>query len=731
VRHLIGLLAALLLSGYASSSILAGSEEGFRIPTAEERAQHRKHEQRHSPNETSTQTNPLLEGASIGVDALHYTLDLTFNAQQKTVSGDVTGQFESLSAGLTTLVLNLYDNMAVSQVELGGSPLAFTHTGNLLTITLDRPYAVSEIFDVTVSYSGSPVNTGFGSFSWAKHQGNDIIASLSEPEFGPTWWPSVDDPGDKVTADIIFTVKSGLVAVSAGVLLSATSAPGNNTRYHWQTTYPIAPYLISIAASNYVTFSHAYTPQAGGSPMDITYWVYPELLTNAQVSFSNTPNMMNVYAAMFGEYPFLNEKYGMALFPFSGGMEHQTATSYGANLVTGTNSFDWIIAHELAHQWWGDSLTLGDWREIWLHEGFATHAEALYFEAINGSAAYHSYMSSLDNGGFSGPLFDNPSMFGTTVYDKGAWVAHMLRGVIGDTAFFNMLPAYHTLHKYGTVGTDDLRAAAESEYGSDLSWFFTPWVHGTGRPTYEWGWSVAQAGIGYVAWVHIEQTQGGTQFSMPLSLDVTSAAGTTRTTVFADASNTDFAIGPLLELPTSIALDPQNWVLNNESIVSLPDGDGDGVPDSADNCQGLMNPVQADLDSDGVGDDCDPDIDGDTVINGIDCAPLNSGVFASPGDVAALSIDISNLTWTSLAAQAGAGTGYDLIRGHAANLTVDGDVSGAACESSAIGGLSLAHGADPAPGAVDYFLIRGINACDTGGYGLDSSAAPRVNASCP
>lgn len=669
-------------------------------------------------------------GIAAGVDALHYTLDLEFDAGPRTVTGDVTGQFQVLTPGLTHLVLNLYDNMAVSGVDLGGSPLGFSHAGNLLDITLDRPYAAGEIVEVAVSYSGVPSNSGFGAFSWTTHLSNTLFWSLSEPYYGPVWWPSIDDPGDKVTADMIYTVRNGLVAVSNGVLLSTTSVPGNKTEYHWQTNYPIAPYLISIACTNYSTFADSYTPQGGGAPMEMRYWVYPEDLADAQNDFAVTKDMMNYFAQTFGEYPFLAEKYGMAAVGFSGGMEHQTVTSYGAGLITGTNTYDWINAHELAHHWWGDSLTLLEWPDIWTHEGFATYSEALWFESLGGFPTLKSYMASLDSGPFNGPVYNNPSLFGRTVYDKGGWVLHMLRHVIGDSAFFQLLYDYHAANEYGATSTPMLQAAAEAIHGQDLSWFFDEWVYGTGRPTYQWGYTAADQGLGWKLFLRVDQVQAGQLFTMPLDVMVQTTGGSHDFTVMTTPGGNDFTLS-LPDQPTGVTLDPDGWLLKNLSQVALPDGDGDGVHDSADNCPSIANAQQFDLDSDGIGNDCDPDIDGDGAANGVDCSPTIALDREIPGEVANAAMAGATLSWSSLAAQAGAGVRYDVILGGNGSLVPDGDTSGASCLAGNVTGTSTAAGPDPAPGQASYLLVRGRNTCGFGPFGADSFGSPRVNAACP
>jgi hypothetical protein len=339
-------------------------------------------------------------------------------------------------------------------------------------------------------------------------------------------------------------------------------------------------------------------------------------------------------------------------------------------------------------------------------------------------------MNSLDPGSFSGPLYDNPSMFGTTVYYKGAWALHMLRHVIGESGFFSLLPSFHTQHQYGNITTDHLRLAAEAEWGQDLDWFFDEWVYGTGRPTYEWGWSVADTGSGYVLHVHIDQTQAGQTFRMPLDVRIQTSGGDTDVVVWNDAQSTEFPI-PVPEPPLSVTLDPDNWVLNNESFVTLPDGDTDGVPDTADNCGGTPNPAQGNVDGDALGDACDPDADNDGVLNPSDCAPLDAGAFALPVETATLAIDAAALAWSGLAGQAGAGTVYDVVRGAAVDLPSDGGIGGAACFAPGAAALSVVHGPDPAPDTFWYFLARGRNACGDGTYGDASSGAERINAACP
>jgi hypothetical protein len=669
-------------------------------------------------------------GLADGVDALHYTLDLRFDSAARTVSGRVLSRFEVLTPGLSELGLDLYDNMAVSSVLVGGRDHPFVQGGNVLTIDLRRPHAAGEVVEVEVAYAGSPRNVGLGSFYWGTRGGKPAFSSLSEPTYGATWWPSVDDPADKVTAEMIFTVEPGLVAVSNGVLLSATAQPDGWVTYHWSEAYPIAPYLISIACGDYVAFSDAYTPLGGGPTMEIRYWVYPDLLDEAQVSFAPTPAMIAGFASLFGEYPFLAEKYAMATWRQGGAMEHQTATSYGAGWVTGDDSYEWVIAHELAHQWWGDSVTLSDWRETWLHEGFATYSEALWFEREHGAAYYHQYVDSLDPGDFLGPVHGNPSPFGLTVYNKGAWVLHMLRRVVGDAVFFDILRAYHDAHLYGNATTEDLRAAAEAVHGADLSWFFQEWVYGEGRPAYVWGWTEAWTGSRHVVHLRIDQGQGGVPYRMPIDVRIETAAGPVETTVWADGSARDFAI-PVPAPATAVALDPDNWILDAQIQVELADADADGVPDTGDLCPSVADPAQADADLDGAGDACDPDADGDAVLNGDDCAPLDAASHAPPAEVGALSWAGTALVWSDLSAQAGAGIRYDLVLGDPIEAAGGGSLGGAECLASGEEATTLVEASAPPPGGGFYYLVRARNACGRGSYGTGSGGEVRLAGACP
>jgi aminopeptidase N len=213
-------------------------------------------------------------------------------------------------------------------------------------------------------------------------------------------------------------------------------------------------------------------------------------LEDAKIDFAEHPEYMRFFAETFGEYPFMNEKYGIAEFLWqAGAMEHQTITGVASNIITGRNYFDDILIHELAHHWWGDAVGPKSWKNIWLNEGFSTYSEALYYEFKSGKSALQSTMISNYRDNFPGKLSSPGSfLFTSTVYNKGAWVMHMLRWEIGDSLFFNILRNYFEEYKYKNASTNDFQEICEKVSGKDLDKFFDQWINGEGEIELEYAW---------------------------------------------------------------------------------------------------------------------------------------------------------------------------------------------------------------------------------------------------
>jgi len=714
-------------------------------PTQEERRRVRKTTAAGMERRRTLLEQALLQpGASVDVE--RYTLDIqVIPPPARRVEGTVRIQARAVADDLATLAIDLYDAMGVTSIVAGATPLPFTRGGNQIQVTLDRLYGTGEPIDLAIAYGGTPpaVNDFVTyAFTFGTHPasgGAPIIWSLSEPGYAPTWWPCIDHPADKAMVDMDLRVPDTLIGVSNGVLID-TVAHGDGTRtYRWRSAHPMSTYLVSVAISDYVSWTDYYPPVTGGPVMPVQHWVYPEKEAAARTDLDVTVPMLTFFSGLWGEYPFVDEKYGHALFPFGGGMEHQTCTSYGAALIRGDHRYDWIVAHELAHQWWGDSVGPAEWPEIWLNEGFATYGEALWRESVAGPAGLRAWMSSLDSRPFCGTVYDPEAagcnLFGQTVYDKGAWVLHMLRRVVGDVAFFQGLREYFIAFKDSSASTTDLRLVMETDSGQDLGSFFSRWVFQPGEPHYRFGWLAAPTPGGWVTHVRIEQAQAGGLFSMPIELQVVYPGGSEAFVVQNLAAAQDLALPPVPGPPTSVAFDPDSWILKTVSSMILPDADADGVPDTADNCPSNANSGQDNLDGDAAGDACDPDLDGDGRDNGTDCAPADPTAQDPPGGEAmAVMVDGGGsavLTWTPAAGAPPTWT-WDIIRGLAQQLRVDGAMSGAACVATALTAASFTDTVLPPPADAFYYLVRSRNACGPGPLGGGTPGAPpRPSLPCP
>ncbi len=492
-------------------------------------------------------------------DVLHYEFDWKLDFEAQGIEGTASAKLRSLDV-LDKITLHLADNMYVDRVSQDQTFLAFTHKNDLLDIYPAQPLNPGDEITVTISYSGFPQS----GLNFSTHDGDPIIWSLDEPEGAREWFPCYDIPSDKATARMRITVADGLIVASNGNLIDVMSNADNTKTYTWEELYPISTYLISIAATNYETFTDYYT--SGSVSMEVLYYAYPEHFAQAQEDFSITVPMLEFYANVFGEYPFLNEKYGMATIPGSVSMEHQTCTSLSSRLITGTHDYDHIIAHELAHQWWGDLVTLTDWADIWLNEGFATYSDALWVENLHGFEGLKSRMADFksiylnDHTGEDHPLYDPPlgHLFCVIEYEKGAWVLHMLRFVVGENKFWQIIRDYAQLYAFSNASTDDFQAVCGHIYDGDLEWFFNQWIYEAGYPTYQFGWGYSSQNTVCVV---INQVQEESPlFSMPVELAFVLPSGIVKKVVWVEEEKNFFEFD-FAEKPSRVLFDPDSWIL--------------------------------------------------------------------------------------------------------------------------------------------------------------------------
>ena len=497
-------------------------------------------------------------------DVRGYALDLNFTPVGSVVAGTVRVQATVVSPTLTTLDLDLLANMTVDGIVAGGVPVTFTRLADVVTVNLDRSYAAGEDVDVRVTYHGTPVA---GSFGFQIANGRQLIWSLSEPYGARSWWPCKDVPEDKADSVYVrFTVPTGLVTASNGTRLSATDN-GTQAVTRWRESHPIASYLVSIASYPYTPTLDWYRRTPTDS-MRIDFFNFPETVAPAANVQSKVKNMLAAFEARFGPYPFFDEKYGHAEFTFGGGMEHQTCTSLGSFA-------EFVVAHELGHQWWGDLVTCRDFHHIWVNEGFATYSEAIWAESLGGLAAYRA---DLAQNKFYGPgsvwVPDDTNVariFSSDLsYNKGSWVLHMLRRVLGETTFFAALAHYRGAHAYGTATTEDFQASCEAVSGRNLTRYFQQWVYGEYYPIYRAAWSSVPAGGGFDVTLTLQQRQGWQLFTMPVDVRVETAAGPRNFVVPDSLASQTFTLR-VDAAPLSLQLDPDEWILRQiEQDVTNP-----------------------------------------------------------------------------------------------------------------------------------------------------------------
>ncbi|GAB3262644.1 M1 family aminopeptidase [Larkinella harenae] len=537
------------------------------------------------------------------IDIKYYKLDLAITHTPNYLRGAVTIGLTAITNNLSRFYLDLSDNMKVDSVKTGAQKLAFSQQNNQLTLTPVQPMNQGQLFSVTVFYQGTPGATGMGSFVFDTHgaQNQPVIWSLSEPYGARDWFPCKDTPADKAdSSDVWITASKQFVSVSNGKLEQVIDHADSTRTYRWRNRYPIANYLISLAMSNYVLYEDTYRSAAGDS-MPVTHYIYPEALTaNMRRMLDETLPMLAVFTDYFGPYPFLKEKYGHAQFGWGGGMEHQTISSMGAFNTD-------IIAHELAHQWFGDKITCRTWEHIWLNEGFASYAELLYREATGGATSFRSYVNAymLLARRARGTLYVEDITNVSNIFDsnrtyyKGAVVLHMLRGIVGDQKFKEIMRTYAASElAYGTATTEDFAAIASKVYGQSLDYFFKQWIYGESYPTYRVRWSGgAVAGLNdmYKVQLRLEQTTNTNNpafFTMPVPVRIRTSRGDTLLTVLNNRADQTFEL-TIKGAPEEVTLDPDNWILKQVEVTEVITALNDPV--SANQLTVLPNPVATQL----------------------------------------------------------------------------------------------------------------------------------------
>nr|HEX4316931.1 M1 family aminopeptidase [Kofleriaceae bacterium] len=451
------------------------------------------------------------------IDIEHLALVLDVDPARRAISGTATLRARALAAHTRTIELDAVE-LEIESVRLSNQPVPFRHDGKKLRVELPAPLAIGSALELAIAYRGSPRR---GLYFIAPDDGYPDkptqVWSQGQDEDSRHWFPCFDSPHEKATTEVTVTVPANLFALSNGVLVSDRTV-GNRRTLHWRLDVPHSCYLVTLAVGDFATIETTWrdTP--------VVYYVERGREAEAERTLARTPAMLELFSTKFGvAYPYPRYAQVFVADFIFGGMENTSATSLTDTVLLDERAsldydVDALVAHELAHQWFGDLVTCRDWGEGWLNEGFATYSEYLWREHHEGRDSAdleldewgemymgedgHRYRRTIAT-----KLFDEPiDIFDHHLYEKGGRVLHMLRDVLGDDAFFASLAHYLGKHKHGVVESRDLARAIEDATGRVVDWFFSQWViDGAGHP--ELDVKLAWDAEAKLATVSVEQTQ--------------------------------------------------------------------------------------------------------------------------------------------------------------------------------------------------------------------------------
>ena len=531
-------------------------------------------EKRAAESRMNYRLNPNTTNYDIKYHRMEWTVDPESNPAA--ISGTVTTYWEAKES-MNSITFDMASNLNVSQVSQRGVDLSFTAANDELVIDLPATQNAGVLDSLSITYSGNPTSNGFGSYEQSTHNGVPILWTLSEPYGAMGWWPCKQDLIDKADSIDVFVTHPQYYngteeyKTASNGLLQSEIVTGTDKTTHWKHRHPIPAYLVAIAVTNYSVYDDlAYEGTSEEFP--ITNYVYPEHLSYAQSNTAVTADIIELYGNLFEMYPYADEKYGHAEFGWGGGMEHTTMTFLGGF------SRD-LIAHELAHQWFGDKVTCGSWEDIWLNEGFATYLTGLTKEHLDGATSFYNWRAGKINnitGNPSGSVFctDTTSVnrifSGRLSYDKGSMVLHMLRYKLGDTDFFQALKNYlaDPALSYGYAKTQQLQDHLEAESGMDLDEFFADWFMGEGYPSYNILWSQS----GNTLYITVNQTQSDPSvsfFEMPLPIKVTGTNGQEDMLRLENTSDGQLFTITIPYTVASVQFDPNKELISKNNTVTL------------------------------------------------------------------------------------------------------------------------------------------------------------------
>jgi len=509
-------------------------------------------------------------------DVVFHDLNLNVERTSTYISGSVKTVAKSRVIALDTFMFQLHTNLLVDSV-LGykNQKLTVVRQGDVALVLLDSIYTFNQLIEVKIYYHGTPpsaasaaIGNGFSNKSSPTYS-NQITWSLSQPYSAYEWWPCKQSLQDKIDSVFISVTTDTSNKVGAnGLLKSITNLGNGKHRFNWETRYKMDYYLVAVTVGQYTEYLQYAKPKQLADSILIQHYIYnnPLAYSNNSASINATKSMVELFSDLYGLYPFYKEKYGHVMAPFSGGMEHQTMTSLGI--------FNFgIVAHELAHQWFGDNVTCATWKDIWLNESFATYSEyiaAKYLTTASNTATVlttmHNTAKKIDGSVYFTDTTNVSRIFSSEItYNKGGSAVRVLHYLLGDSLFFRICKTYQVQFANGNATTNDLRLLVNNLSGKNYDYFFNQWIYGFGYPYYNTKWN--QAGNQLAITIEQSNLQSANNlFQLLIPIVIKTANGDTTIYVQQGEAKTNYQFSfskPII----SIALDPENWILKSSVVT--------------------------------------------------------------------------------------------------------------------------------------------------------------------
>ncbi|MFC1724786.1 M1 family metallopeptidase [candidate division KSB1 bacterium] len=524
---------------------------------------------------------PVQVERSHDFDAQHYRLKLSFDLEKKVLSGENRVTLKPLKNDFTECILDAEELFVTEVKNSRDIPLKFKQTDQKLFVYFSKAFSYGEEIEFTIKYYAEDPKKGFF-FSDETPFNPKMVSTDSWPNEARHWFPCYDYPHDKVTMELIATVKEPNKVLSNGRLVSVTENKEKNTvTYHWHQEKPHSTYLSMVAIAPFAVIKDSL----GSLP--VNYWVYQKDEEDARRIFKKTPYMINFFNKIYGyEYPWA--KYDQVATPTQGGgAEATSATILGQNVICdekGDKDFSWerIIAHEIAHQWWGDLITLRTWSETWLNESFGTYSDYLYtrFDKGEDEGAFallgkkNSYLNEAHNR-YIRPIvfnrYEHPGQnFDSHTYPKGACILHMLRFILGDEPFFRTLKHFLHKHEFQPVDTHDFMTAVKEVTGQNMDWFFEQYIFKPGHPvfdvSYKWAENKVQLKVKQVQ----DFSAGIPVYKIPVNIGITTSDSKVTKKVWIEQKEEIFEF-PAEEKPLLVRFDEGNYLLKEWTFSKSPE----------------------------------------------------------------------------------------------------------------------------------------------------------------